>query len=70
MPSIPRTVNVQGAKQIVNLSRAYESLGQIFYDGLSNESSAGRLTAEVEAGKDRWHDVSNIKIRLSSNLTY
>ena len=58
VPSIPRTINVHGAKHILTLSRAYESLGQIFHEGISNESSAGRLIAEVEAGKDRWRDVS------------
>lgn len=58
VPSMPRTTNVQGAKHIVNLSKAYESLGQIFHEGISNDSSAGRLQAEVEAGKDRWLDVS------------
>lgn len=58
VPSIPRTINVQGAKHIVNLSRAYESLGQIFHEGISNESNASRLTAEVKAGKEIWRDVS------------
>lgn len=58
VPSIPRTTNVHGAKMILTLSRAYESLGQIFHEAISNESSAARLRAEVEAGKDIWHDVS------------
>lgn len=70
VPSIPRTTNVHGAKIILALSRAYESLGRIFQEGISNESSAGRLTAEVEAGKDRWRDVSNFLRRTRhSNLT-
>lgn len=58
VPPIPRTINVQGAKLILALSKAYESLGQLFQEGISNESSAVRLRAEVEAGNKIWRDVS------------
>lgn len=58
VPPIPKTTNVQGNKYLGSLSRAYECLGQIFHDGISNDCSADRLIAEVEAGKDRWLDVS------------
>ena len=59
VPAMPRTTNVHGAKIISALSKAYEALGQIFHEGIFTECSADRLTAEVEAGRDIWRDVSS-----------
>lgn len=59
VPPMPRTTNALGAKTISALSRAYESIGQLFQEGISNDSSADRLIAEVEDGKEKWRDVSN-----------
>jgi hypothetical protein len=56
---MPRTINFMAAKIIWALAREYETLWHIFQDGIAKDSSADRLTAEVDAGKNRWRDVSD-----------
>ena len=54
---MPKTTNGQAAKIYRSLAKAYDSLADVFKDGISNETAANKLRAEVDAGQAIWQDV-------------
>ena len=54
---MPKTVNGQAAKLYRILAKAYENISDVFKDGITQETTADRLRAEIEAGRAIWQDV-------------
>ena len=54
---IPKTINGQAVKHYRSLAKAYDNLAEVFKDGISKETTADRLKAEIDAGQAIWQDV-------------
>lgn len=58
---MPKTTSPVAAKAYRALAKAYDTIAEIFQEGIVNEIDAGRLVAEADAGQAVWRDVRSLQ---------
>ena len=68
LPSMPKTISSQAAKQYSIIGRPYEGLAAVFIAGIKEEEGVKRLLEEARAGTQFWSLVGNSLLRRSHNI--